>query len=162
MRHGADIAPTVPPRDGKAPSGRCSFKCLGEFEPTLLGRDNLVFERPQLLGQLGDPDVIGLVVFGELGVLCRDAFGQTGELAVECGQLFLGGPALSARHRLCWRGRFLTGLGRRTCRELQVFVDAARQMAQLAVQDRVLLIGDSFEQIAVVRDDDHGAGPGVE
>ena len=44
----------------------------------------------------------------------------------------------------------------------QVFVDATGQMPQPAVQNRVLLIGDPFEQVPVVRDDDQRAGPGVE
>ena len=44
----------------------------------------------------------------------------------------------------------------------QVFVDAAGQVPQPAVENRVLLVGDPLEQIAVVRDDDQGARPRVE
>ena len=47
-------------------------------------------------------------------------------------------------------------------RDPQVLVDAPGQVAQVAVEDRILLVGDPFEQIAVVGDHDEGSGPGVE
>ena len=71
---------------------------------------------------------------------------------IACG---LGGRRTSARGRGSSGGRNVGG-------QPQVFVDAAGQVPQPAVEDRVLLIGDAFEQISVVGDDDQGARPGVE
>ena len=44
----------------------------------------------------------------------------------------------------------------------QVLVDAAGQVPQASVEHGELVIGDAFDQVAVVRDDQQRAGPGVE
>ena len=44
---------------------------------------------------------------------------------------------------------------------MQVLIHPTRQMPQPSAEERVLLVGDPLHQVAVVRDDDQGAGPGV-
>src|SRR5271163_2470540 len=46
--------------------------------------------------------------------------------------------------------------------ESQIFVDPTGQVSQSPIQDRVLLVSDPLQQVAVVRDDDQRAGPRVE
>ena len=46
--------------------------------------------------------------------------------------------------------------------QLQVLVDATRQVPESAVHDGVLLIGHALDQVPVVRDDEQRAGEGVE
>ena len=103
-------------------------------------------------------------MLGEFGVLGRDPVGQPGELTVDRGQFLLGGASLrrptslAARRASAWQPPRLAVCAA----SLQVFVDAAGQMAQPAIENRVLLIGDPLEQVPVVRDDDQRARPGVE
>src|SRR6478736_2639557 len=71
------------------------------------------------------------------------------------------GSRATARGR--GRGR-ACDLGRDVRRaQPEVLLDAARQLAHLAVPEQgQLLVGHPLEQVAVVRDDDEGPGPSVE
>src|ERR1700742_5022842 len=102
---------------------------------------------------------------GEFGVFGRDSIDEASELAVRRGKFLLGGATLRAGQCLrlgdmCSRSWLLGGRG--MGRQPQILVNAAGQMPQPAVEDRVLLVGDPLEQIPVVRDDNQGARPRVE
>lgn len=102
-----------------------------------------------MLGQPGDADVVGLVMLGQFGMFGGHPVGQAGELTVDCGQLFFGGTSLCARHR---RRRWPLGRcwGANAGSQLQVFVDAAGQVPQPVIENRLLLVSDPLEQIPVV------------
>ena len=89
-----------------------ALELLGNFEPARLEVGHGVLERPQLVAQGSQPQVVGLVVSGELLVLIGDLRLQLLEAAVDRGELLLGGTAVGARERGGGGGRRRIGRAR--------------------------------------------------
>ncbi len=123
------------------------------------------------------PLVVALVVIGQRGPPGGDLVSEPGDLCVSMAVSSFcaarssapdspdpvpSAVASSARVRRRPRSPGGSGQIRPGRPQPQVLVDAAGQVPQPAVEDRVLLVGDPLDEVPVVRDDDQGAGPGVE
>ena len=111
---------------------------FGQLQPAVLGAGHIVLQLPQLRGQPGDADMVGLVVLGQLDMLGVDPVGQFGQR--DPGRR---SPSACATRRLTegWIGadgpRRPWRLGRRAdATRSQVLVDAAGQMTQVVVEGR--------------------------
>src|SRR5699024_11145619 len=134
----------------------------------------------QFLGEALQPLVIGVIVAGEALVLGDDLVRELVQLALDRGDALLCGTQLCAVQtgrrgpgrtllrparvvsRAAARSLPLGPTGSLRPAQLQILLYAAGHVPQPATKDRELLVGDPFEQVAVVADHDQGAWPGIQ
>ena len=151
------------PQQSTVQSG--SFERLRKLQPAALRRGDLVFRSRNSWVSRSMPTWSDWSCSASSACLAairsasraswRSTAASSFSAARRCAPDIACGSAGAVRGRPCG-ARGIVG------RQPQVLVDAAGQVPQPAVEDRVLLVGDALEEVPVVRDDDQGARPGVE
>lgn len=111
----------------------------------------MTFQIPHIAGESAQTNVIGMIVGGHLIVLGADPIRQLGQRPLDRGDLFLDGALFGALQIRCGSRLVLLHRCRRSLfRQPKILLDAAGQVAQVSVENPVLLIGDALEQVAIV------------